>query len=157
MPTWLKEAIAWFEAPVKTMLIFAVISGLAIFTPYNIQAWAGTYGWTMEHRVLEWGFMLAGVVFVLLSALERLWEIGMTWMHINHLPKDERAVLNYYVTNKIRTHFWGFSDAAAGTLCADGILVDLSSRNRDQQQGVYCYQLKGWIFRYLVKHPSLTT
>lgn len=154
---WLKAAIAWFKVPTQTMLTFAIISAMAIFTPECTQVWAGTYEWTEMHRVLEWGFLLGGTVFVLLSGLRALWNIGTTWRYLKHLPADERKILGYYVTNNVRTHAWPASDSAVSTLASDGILELLQSHTRALEHGIFFYRLKGWIFRYLVRHPRLVS
>jgi hypothetical protein len=155
MPHWVKDAVAWFKTPVKTMMIFAVISAIAIFTPECIQRWAGTYEWTIMHRVLEWAFLLGGTIFVLLSGIEKLWGIGVMRLHLNHLPKDEREILGYYVSNNIRTHAWGATYSAASTLAAEGFLEPLQSHARTLEKGIFYYRVKKWVFRYLVKRPKL--
>jgi hypothetical protein len=157
MPGWLKAAITWFNTPTKTMLTFAAISAMAIFTPDCVQIWAGTYEWTEMHRVLEWGFFLGGSVFVLLSGIQALWGRGVIWMYLRHLPTDERKILGYYVTNNIRTHAWPASDSAASTLASDGILELLQSHTKSLEHGVFYYRLKRWIFKYLAKRPQLVS
>ena len=153
--TWLKALFEWFRAPVKIMSAIAILSAIALFLPPHLQSVMGVAEWTEKHRLEEWMSFLFAAIWVAISGVQSAFYRAKMWRTLQHLPKDKKLVLRFYVEQNLSTHSWLAATPAASALEDDGILLPLRSHDVTRKDGYFYYKVRPWVLRYLTKRPKL--
>lgn len=150
-----RPLVSWFSAPVKIMATFTILAAFCLFLPHSIQMVMGLAEWTAKYRVQEWMVFSFGIVWTVISGVQAEFHRSSIKKELHDLPKDKRIILRYYVEQKLSTHWWPASDAAASALELDGILLPLKTHDKTRGHGQFVYVIKPWVRRYLRKRPKL--
>jgi hypothetical protein len=158
--TWLKALFVWFKAPVKIMSALAVLSAIGLFVPHNLQSLMGIDDWTAKYRVQEWMLFLFGVTWTAISGLQAGFHRASLWRQLQHLPKDQKEVLRFYVKENVSAHPWFVAQSGPRALQCEGLLFllpkpPISPQNEPQLDGILHYRIKPWVLKYLRKRPKL--
>jgi hypothetical protein len=157
---WLKNLVIWFKTPVKLMIVLAILSAVGLFIPHHFQETMGIAEWTAKNRVPEWIVLIFSTAWITVTCFEMLFEWGMIHRQLQSLPKDQREILRYYVSENVSAHPWYASNSAARALECEGLLVMLprvkvAPENEHQQDGILFYRIKPRVLRYLKRRPTL--
>ena len=150
---WFKALIEWFKSPWKTLIVLALLCGLALFLPSCWLARIGLAEWADGHRVLEWGIFGFCVLMLAVTGIE---SSGKRWRmkhRLRHLATDEQELMREFVGRNVSTHHFVTYQAAVSSLEADGILsVARPATTITEDSGIFYYRIPSWMLRYLRKH-----
>ena len=142
VPNLVKTFLAWFPDRYKVASAVALIAAATLFLPSSLQQRMGTYEWSSEHRLIEWGVFSLFTFLLLFSGGEAVFKSVARTRRMSRRMKLLSAAELHFITgittgNHNSAIAWPY-EAGVVNLFAEGILA------RDPEMlanGQYAYAL----------------